>query len=102
MGSLFKLPVLLYQEVNLLIADLRELGIESTGAVVSGGAPLPQLKFSDRGVAVFVGSEAWGLPAELQKEVDCLVSIPMKEGVDSLSVNAAAAIMLYEIDRNRD
>ncbi len=102
MGSLFKLPVLYYQEVNLLIADLRELGIESAGSVVAGGAHLPQLTCSDMGVAVLVGSEAWGLPENIQKEVDRLVSIPMKEGVDSLSVNAAAAIILYEIGRNRE
>ncbi len=55
--------------------------------------------FSDAGTAVLVGSEAWGLPDAVQRAVDHLVSIPMTAGVDSFSVNAAAAIVLYEIGR---
>jgi len=101
MGSLFKLPVLHYQEPYQLLNHLRELGIDTLGTAVSGGTPLPQMTFSAAGVAVLVGSEAWGLSAEIQSQVDHLVSIPMNEGVDSFSVNAAAAIILYEIGRSQ-
>jgi len=102
MGSLFKLPVLHFQEPVSLINQLRELGIESVGTAVSGGTSLPQAAFSDSGVAVLLGSEAWGLPDHVQMAVDRLVSIPMQAGVDSFSVNAAAAIILYEIGRKRE
>jgi len=101
MGSLFKLPVLQYQEPMLLLDHLRDLEIETVGTAVSTGVPLPQAAFSDAGAAVFVGSEAWGLPEQIQNSMDRLVSIPMKKGVDSFSVNAAAAIILYEIGRNQ-
>ena len=102
MGSLFKLPVLLYRDPLPLINQLRELGIETVGTAVSGGTLLTQATFSDTGVAVLIGSEAWGLPENVQMDVDRLVTIPMKAGVDSFSVNAAAAIVLYEIGRNRE
>jgi TrmH family RNA methyltransferase len=102
MGSLFKLPILLYKDPMPLINHLRELGIETVGTAVSGGTLLTQATFSTAGVAVLIGSEAWGLPENVQTGVDRLVSIPMKAGVDSFSVNAAAAIVLYEIGRNRN
>lgn len=102
MGSLFKLPVLHYKDPMPLIKQLRELGIETVGTAVSGGTLLTQATFSSTGVAVLIGSEAWGLPENVQTGVDRLVSIPMKDGVDSFSVNAAAAIVLYEICRIRE
>jgi TrmH family RNA methyltransferase len=101
MGSLFKLPVLYDQEPHQLISRLQGLGIVAVGTAISGGVLLPQMTFPGTGVAVLIGSEAWGLSAEIQSEVDHLVSIPMNEGVDSFSVNAAAAIILYEIGRNQ-
>jgi RNA methyltransferase, TrmH family len=101
MGSLFKLPVLRYDDVPSLLAELKDAGFETVGTAVTGGIPLPQAAFSDTGTAVFVGSEAWGLSEEIQSAVDWLVSIPMYEGVDSFSVNAAAAIVLYEIGHQR-
>ena len=99
MGSLFKLPVLRFQEPLILLTKLRELGVEVVGTVATGGVPLPQATFSSSGVAVLIGSEASGLSAEIQTAVDQLISIPMRQGVDSFSVNAAAAIVLYEIGR---
>jgi tRNA G18 (ribose-2'-O)-methylase SpoU len=41
-----------------------------------------------------MGNEYWGLPDELLAQMDVRVTIPMAEGVDSFSVNAAAAIIL--------
>ncbi|NCF65858.1 MAG: hypothetical protein GWP61_07785 [Chloroflexi bacterium] len=100
MGSLFKLPVLRFEEPMMLLVRLRELGVETVGTVASGGIPLPQVTFSSPAIAVLIGSEAWGLSLEIQTAVDRLVSIPMSRGVDSFSANAAAAIVLYEIGRD--
>lgn len=101
MGSLFKLPVLRYGALPPLLAALRELGVEAVGTAVSGGVPLYHAEFGARGTAVLMGSEAWGLSEAAQARVDRLVSIPMAAGIDSLSVNAAAAVILYELARRR-
>ena len=61
-----------------------------------GDEPVSRFSGHEQGL---VGSEAWGLAPEIQDLADCLVSIPMREGVDSYSVNAAAAIALYELGR---
>ena len=51
--------------------------------------------------AVVVGSEAFGLSETMKKNADVLVSIPMKGVADSLNVNQAATIILYEALRQR-
>ncbi len=51
--------------------------------------------------AVVVGSEAFGLSEEMKKSADVIVSIPMKGVADSLNVNQAATIILYEALRQR-
>ena len=52
-------------------------------------------------IAVVVGSEAFGLSETMKKKADVLVSIPMKGVADSLNVNQAATIILYEALRQR-
>lgn len=52
-------------------------------------------------IALIVGREATGLSAASKDEADELVHIPMEEGVESLNVSAAAAILLYEAARQR-
>ncbi len=96
MGSVFKLPRVHYETVDALIADSDALGVRKFGAVSTAGTLLPKVRFGDGVVAVFVGSEAFGLSPSALGAMDGLVTVPMAGGVDSLSVNAAAAVILYE------
>ena len=100
MGSVFKLPLLVRRDEELL-EELRTLGVRSIGAVSRGGTPLPALPAHAGPSALFVGSEAFGLSDELVQQLDAEVTIPMATDVDSLSVNAAAAICLYELLTHR-
>ena len=52
-------------------------------------------------VAVILGSEADGLSEQWLKGADKLIKIPMKLGIDSLNVSVSAAVILYEILRQR-
>ncbi len=105
MGSLFKLPFTVMPAVDPLLAALRERGVRTaaTAADLAAGTAeavlLPDYARTPGGTAVFVGSEAWGLPSDLLERVDVRLSIPMVAGIDSFSVNAAAAIVLYELRR---
>jgi TrmH family RNA methyltransferase len=98
MGSLFKLPIVT-TSVPALFEALRPFPIQTIGTVAENGLPLPQLSVGDGGVAIFMGSEYWGLPDALLNQLDQQISIPMTAGIDSFSVNAAAAIVLYELQR---
>jgi len=104
MGSLFRLPVLEYaappsttDALASLCTELRRGGVRSLAAVTSGGTPLPLLGERDGPLALVFGSEAFGLDAEQEELFDERFTIPMTPGVDSFSVNAAAAMVLYEL-----
>ncbi len=100
MGSLFKIPIRPQADPVSLLAHLRRANIQTVGATAQDGIPLPQAAFLGRGTAVFMGSEYFGLPEVIANQLDSLVTIPMAEGIDSLSINAATAVILYEIMRH--
>jgi len=63
------------------------------GLVARGGTP-----FDDEPVGtLMVGSERAGLPDDLAQRCDRLWTIPLREGVESLNVAAAAALALGRI-----
>jgi TrmH family RNA methyltransferase len=100
-GSIFKLPTRHYETGAALVDELRAHGVALVGAAAAGGAPPEALEWPRRATAVLMGNEAEGLPAEAQAALDYTVTIPMSAGVDSYSVNAAAAIILYAAQVNR-
>jgi TrmH family RNA methyltransferase len=96
MGSLFKIPIVTQYEIEPVIeqlSPLRRLAAVSSGGVAPWAASFePQL-------ALFVGKESHGLPPQVIARLDGTMTIPMPGGVDSYSVNAAAAVLLYEVGR---
>lgn len=48
-------------------------------------------------LAIVMGTEGDGLPAETIAEADYVVRIPMAHGVDSLNVAAASAVAFWEL-----
>ena len=105
MGSVFRLPILSWRDARALLDELRAAGVRTVGAVTRGGvAPsrLPRAPRSATATALLVGSEAFGLHPAEAAALDERVTIPMAAGVDSFSVNAAAAVLLYELTRGRE
>jgi RNA methyltransferase, TrmH family len=88
-GNVFRLKVARAQW-----KDLAEL--DGYGAAPAGGAPLAGAPIESAGMIV-LGSEAHGLSRKDLK----LVTVPLAEGVESLNVAAAAALILFEIRRRR-
>ena len=52
-------------------------------------------------VVLAVGSEAWGLSEAWLAAADRRVRIPMAGAVDSLNLSASAALLMYEVVRQR-
>jgi TrmH family RNA methyltransferase len=69
-------------------------GLDGYGAASSGGAPLSETSIESADMIV-LGSETHGLSRQDLK----LVTVPLTEGVESLNVAAAAALILFEIRR---
>ena len=94
-GSVFKLPILHFDSPTQLLAELQQHAICTIAATADGGIRLPDMLWPSGPTAILLGNEARGLPPSLANKVDYQLSIPMATGVDSYSVNAAAAIILY-------
>jgi RNA methyltransferase, TrmH family len=71
-------------------------GLNGYGAAAAGGAPLANSPIENAGMIV-LGSEAHGLSHSNLE----LVTILLDEGVESLNVAAAAALLLFEVRRRR-
>ena len=69
-------------------------GLDAYGAASEGGMSLAEAPVENARMIVF-GSEAHGLSRSDLK----LVTIPIEDGVESLNVAAAAAVILFEIRR---
>jgi TrmH family RNA methyltransferase len=99
-GSIFRMPVFAGWKPEAVFKILRDskvhiLGTESRSAVDLSSADL-------RGpIALLVGQEAAGLPEEISREADELLSIPIRAEADSLNAATAIGIFLYEVARQR-
>jgi TrmH family RNA methyltransferase len=97
-GSLFDVPVV--RQDSLETIRERLAGVQLVGASASGETPLDELDLIAP-TALVVGNEAKGLSWAWREACDVLVRIPIHGGADSLNAAAAAAILLYEADRQR-
>ena len=53
-------------------------------------------------IAIVIGNEGKGISRLVREKCDFSVSIPMKGKITSLNASNAAAILMYEIVRQRD
>ena len=52
-------------------------------------------------IALVIGSEGEGISRLVREKCDFLVKIPMSGDINSLNASAAAAVLMYEIKRQR-
>lgn len=98
-GALFRIPVLQTTEEAvwqwLLANRFVVLGADA------GGTPVREVDLPDR-VALLVGNEGAGLSASGRGRCRQMIAVPMRAAADSLNVAVAAAILLYELTRERE
>jgi TrmH family RNA methyltransferase len=96
-GAHFWLPI------SMVGWDGLERAIAGCRAVLStpgGGVDYAEFDWREP-VALVVGGEAAGAGERVRSSVDLTVSIPMADGVESLNVAAATAVLLFEAVRQR-
>jgi TrmH family RNA methyltransferase len=90
MGSIFTLPV--------ISAPFEAAPAPRVAMVAAGGRGLDEAAAELAGSGTLcLGAEREGLPAELVEYCDLAATIPIRPGIDSLNVAAAAAIALERI-----
>ena len=98
-GTLFRLPIVANLTAQQVVSLLRREKVTLLASAAGGGRPVAEVNLATA-VAIALGSEGAGLPRELS-EAGTTVRIPMAPQVESLSVASAAAILLYEVARQR-
>ena len=93
-GANVKVPVLFDIDLPSFMLQNSE-NCTFIGAEASGG-PIEQIRVSTGSVGIVIGSEAHGISEQVHDRLDGTVSIPMKEGVESLNAAVSASILLYE------
>jgi 23S rRNA (guanosine2251-2'-O)-methyltransferase len=93
-GAVEHLPIAQVRNVADFLAEAKRAGIWCYGA--DGGASLAYDAVDFGGpVAIVLGSEGRGLRPRVASACDALVAIPLRGRIESLSVGAAAAVLLY-------
>jgi len=100
-GAAFHIPIHLTTDLFLLIENLKNKDIQIHAAEESLQNNLFNTDFASK-VALIIGSEGTGVRKNLKKLADNSVSIPQFGKVNSLNASVSAAIILYEIVRQKN
>ena len=99
-GALESLPVCRVSSVISACRRISSSGFEVTGVELSGEPINSWTQVASKNLIV-MGGEDRGIPVNLRRECDRLVSIPGSGTVGSLNVSVASGIVLYHISLNQ-
>jgi TrmH family RNA methyltransferase len=98
-GSLFRVPVL-YTGESEAMTMLREAGVRVLTTTAQGAQPADLADLAEP-IALLIGNEGNGVPADLAVKADGAVTIPCPGPVESLNAAVASSVLLYEAARQR-
>lgn len=110
LGSLFRMPLIAAPELGAategstlesVLCELHSANVHTVATVPRGGEALCSAALPSKAIALVVGHEGQGIPVGIQAQCRQKVSIEQSSDADSYSVNAAAAICLFDILRRR-
>jgi 23S rRNA (guanosine2251-2'-O)-methyltransferase len=99
-GALNSLPVCRVNNLQETMKYLHDSGFSIIASTEKAEKSLYDADFSQP-VLVILGAEDTGIDPKLLKQADMLVKIPMRGTIQSLNVSAAAAVVFFEMVRQR-
>ncbi|CAM4092436.1 rRNA methyltransferase [Streptococcus penaeicida] len=98
-GAVEHVPIARVTNLSQTLDKLKEAGFWIFGTDMDG---TPVHKWNTSGkLALIIGSEGKGISANIKKQVDEMITIPMDGHVQSLNAGVAAAVLMYEVFRNK-
>jgi RNA methyltransferase, TrmH family len=98
-GSVFRVP-LLSAMPDECFTRLREASVRVFATVLRGASPAHEADLAGP-VALLIGNEGNGVPADLASRAGGTITIPCPGPVESLNASVAAGVLLYEASRQR-
>ncbi|HLH05706.1 MAG TPA: 23S rRNA (guanosine(2251)-2'-O)-methyltransferase RlmB [Terriglobales bacterium] len=99
-GASEHLPIARVTNIGRTLEELKERNIWTVGLDERGSQSYDEVDYR-MACALILGAEGKGLHEQVRKKCDFLVSIPMLGQVPSLNVSVAAAVVMYEVARQR-
>lgn len=100
MGSIYRVPVVVAEDLTQTVLNLQEQGVEVYAAHLKGTKQMYDMDFA-KSCAFLIGNEGNGLTDELAGRADSYLRIPMEGQVESLNAGVAASLLMYETLRQR-
>ncbi len=99
LGALFLVPIA-KADLTDALPWLEARDVSTVVAHPEGGSHPWEVNLTN-GVALIIGGEHSGLSEQARSGADHVISVPMTRGVDSLNASVTAAVLVYEVLRQR-
>lgn len=99
-GAAEHMAVARVANLTAALSQLKEAGLWIYGSAAEGSSSMWETDLTGP-ICLVIGSEGEGMSRLVSENCDFHVSIPMKGRVSSLNAGAAAAVLIYEILRQR-
>jgi 23S rRNA (guanosine2251-2'-O)-methyltransferase len=100
-GALAHMDLCQVTNLAVTLGSLKKEGFWIYGAAGEAANSIYRTDFSRGPLCLVIGSEEKGIRPLVREQCDLLVSIPMRSSLDSLNAAAAAAVILFEVVRQR-
>lgn len=99
-GAIEYVPVAKVSNIAQTIDKIKDMGIWVAGADMSGSKEHYNMDLEGP-LALVIGNEGEGISRLIKEKCDFLIKLPMVGQVSSLNASVAAAVLMYEVFRQR-
>ena len=100
MGSLYRMPYYISDDLKGTINLLKEKGVKLYAAHLKGTLSYDEPEYT-RACGFMIGNEGNGLSDQIADMADTYIKIPMEGKVESLNAAISATLLMYECNRQR-
>ena len=99
-GAVEHMAIARVPNLTAAMEELKKAGLWIYGTAAEGASPLWKTDLTGP-IALVIGSEGDGMSRLVREHCDFTISIPLRGQISSLNASAAAAVLMYEILRQR-
>ena len=100
MGSIFRVPFVYVDDINVTIKMLKQKNIKIYTSTLSADKEYDKEDYT-KSSAFIIGNESRGVKSEIIENSDISIKIPMLGKTESLNVGVASSIFMFELARQR-
>lgn len=100
MGSIYRVPFYITDNLKETLCDLKENGVNLYAAHLKGTGAYDEADYTGA-TGFLIGNEGNGLSDEIADLANSYIKIPMEGKVESLNAAISASLLMYEANRQR-